>query len=103
MCRNEYSWKNREEREKEAKKFRILGIIFIFIGISNPVFLILAIIFLSRSNQVKEKYAAQNETIETQTFSTYAFNVHENRFCHMCGIELEPADKFCFSCGTGQD
>ena len=101
MCRNEYNLNNRKEREKEVKKLRILGIIFLCIGISNPVFLILGIIFLSRSNQMKNIYAAQNETIETQTFPNYVLTADENRFCHMCGIELESDDKFCFSCGTG--
>ncbi len=107
MIRNEWNWKNRERRENEAKKIRIVGIIFICVGISNPIFLILGIILLSKSsqifNEIKEKYPVQYETVETQNYPYLEFNVNDNRFCPSCGMELEPEDKFCFSCGTPQD
>ena len=107
MIRNERNRKYREEKENEAKKFRIFGIIFICVSISNPVFLIFGIIFLSRSSQIyrelKKLSPTQYDLFEPQNSPNYEFNVNMTRFCPTCGIELESEDKFCFSCGTRQD
>jgi hypothetical protein len=93
----------REGREKEAHSFRVLGIVWICLGILNPIFFILGIIFLSKSaNMFKE---LEQEKTDINGFIEKNNNIKPSLkditilFCPECGTRIEPEDFFCYSCG----
>jgi hypothetical protein len=97
MMKNHNKLARGEGIEREAQKLRSLGIIMVFIGVINPVFLILGIIFLARSNDLKKRLVddSSNEEFYSEPLA--------KTFCTNCGMQLESNDQYCFSCGEKSD
>jgi hypothetical protein len=92
----------REGREKEVHSLRAIGIVWICLGILNPIFFILGIIFLSKSaNMYKE---LEKEKTDINGFIKKNNNIKPSlkditNFCPECGTRIGPEDFFCYSFG----
>ncbi|MFX0151436.1 MAG: hypothetical protein ACFFAJ_11690 [Candidatus Hodarchaeota archaeon] len=95
---------NREGREKEAHSLSVLGIFWICLGIVNPIFFIVGIIFLSKSASMRKRLEREKIDITNVKRTYYNELVKKNNtetksFCSECGTQIEPEDFFCFTCG----
>jgi hypothetical protein len=91
-------------REKEAHSLRVLGIIWICLGIINPILFIFGIIFLSKSVNMRRELAREKTEITNVKRTYYNELIEKNNnttdlFCSECGTRIEPEDFFCFTCG----
>ena len=93
----------REGREKEVHSLRALGIVWICLGIFNPIFFIIGIIFLSKSANMHKELEKEKTDINGFIEKNNTINSSEKditKFCPECGTRIEPEDFFCFSCGN---